>query len=1325
MLRMHEPLTERLDKQGADDLLANALRLQTEGRLSEAILLYRRVLAFSAPTAAILLNLGCALHDAGRYNEALAAYDQALEINADFGKVCHNRGNTLLELDRYEEAIDSYERALVLMDNVEALVTIGTALERLGKYDQAIDRYMAALSRDPACGEAHWNLALALLRQGAYKEGWREFEWRWRKRGYTSPLRPFPQPTWDGHLLDGKTILIHAEQAFGDTLQFVRYLPHVAQRGGKVIFECPASLVPLLVTIPEVQTVIAAGEPLPPFDCHLPLLSLPMVFGSTLDNIPREVPYLEPPGERLEQWQKLMPRDMSLKVGLLWAGRNYPDRHRSCKLSDFRPLADLPGITFYSLQLGEEAEQAATPPEGMKLVDFTGNIRDFADTAAFISQLDLVISIDTAVAHLAGGLGMPTLLLAPFAPDWRWGLGSDSPWYPTMRIFRQKQLGEWTDVMDNLRKTLELREWPSNSAFIDHHDQAIANPAPLKLFYYQEGKDFFLANMQRGQHIPILEALPANAIQVYDPYAADFIVFPFDLTSLQNFAGFDNTLKFIQSLPHFENFANRHVFYSSHDDHRPFPIPAIFFKTSVAREDLTEKVIPIPFPVEDFAGRLSFDANDIPYATSFVGYPGSSQLREKLLYHVAADKRLRACFDLAGKFHYHLSAEERMERRSSYVASLRSSLSVLCPRGDGVNSIRFFETLSMGRLPILIADTCLLPGEDFIPYNEIMLRIRESDVEQAGELIHGWLSGQSPAQLLERCRKARLLWERYFSLTGIAQLMMRSLSALHSADVKDMASTFATLYQQGCAAFHKSNYLHAEDLLKQACAIFPSKTETWLMRGLASHALGKPEEAESLFQHALELDNACVNAYRSMGLLLSEQYRFSEAADILTQGLAHAPNDADMARYLGDALQGCDQDSDAYHWYKRALLLKPDHKEALLNLGVTSERLNRHGEAAEAFRRAAELDRTDYRPYLNLGGVYLSLNLLSEAEEYYRQALRLSPGQGTALWNLAQITLLQGDYGEGFKQLESRFEKNDPVIVDLHGLPRWNGTTLNGKTILVVSEQAFGDTIQFCRFIPLLAARGATVYLLNHLPQLNGLLSSLPGLTGIINPGGVLPPCDYGVPLLSLAMLLHVTEENFSLNRPYLEPGKKQVASWRERIAWEQQFKIGITWKGRNKPDPRRSAALSLFAPLAKIPKVSWYSLQVGEGAEQINTCPPGMQLHDMTVNIRNFEDTAALIMNLDLIITIDSAVAHLAGALGKPTWVMLPFAPDWRWMLERDDSPWYPGMRLFRQPKPGDWESLFRNVADALRQLIRDQQSPAPGTTVATCHDRPFPAYS
>lgn len=437
--------------------LSEGIRFHWEGNLREALACYARALGLSPDDPDILLPMGAALHDLDRHDEALAAYRRIIERAPASAALYHNRGNTLLALDRFEEAIDSYARALALMpEDTEALVTMGTAFEQLGDYAAAMKCYDEAIKRGPDCAEAHWNRALALLRQGDYLQGWEEFDWRWQKKGYTTRWRELQATLWDGRPLNGRTILIHAEQAFGDTIQFARYLPLVARRGGKILVECPGPLVTLLETIEGVTLVVPAGMPVPRADFHLPLMSLPQLFATTLESIPNQIPYLFPPKERPQRWKDLIGQESRLKIGLVWAGRKKPDPHRTCRLSDLAPLAHVPEAIFYSLQIGEGADQAANPPAGMDLIDLTGEISNFADTAALIAQLDLVISIDTAVAHLAGALGKRTLLLLPFAADWRWMLErSDSPWYPDMRLFRQKQPGVWSTVVDEVRRVLK------------------------------------------------------------------------------------------------------------------------------------------------------------------------------------------------------------------------------------------------------------------------------------------------------------------------------------------------------------------------------------------------------------------------------------------------------------------------------------------------------------------------------------------------------------------------------------------------------------------------------------------------------------------------------------------------------------------------------------------------------------------------------------------------------------------------------------------------------------------------------------------------------
>jgi hypothetical protein len=287
---------------------------------------------------------------------------------------------------------------------------------------------------------------------GEFEEGWKEFEWRLRVPQMRL-ARDFPQPRWTGREARGKTILLFAEGGFGDALHFIRYAPLVAARGATVLLECQAELLPLLSRVRGISAVFARGERLPAFDWQTPLQSLPLAFGTTLKTIPAEVPYLSAPPQRIAQWAKRLAGDPSFKVGLAWAGSAEHDA-RSCSLATFAPLAAIPDVTFYGLQKGPQANQPVPP--GLRLIQMGDELGDFADTAALVSNLDLVISVDTSVVHLAGGMGRPVWTLIPCDSDFRWLRNrTDSPWYPTMRLFRQPAGGPWGPAVESIAAALE------------------------------------------------------------------------------------------------------------------------------------------------------------------------------------------------------------------------------------------------------------------------------------------------------------------------------------------------------------------------------------------------------------------------------------------------------------------------------------------------------------------------------------------------------------------------------------------------------------------------------------------------------------------------------------------------------------------------------------------------------------------------------------------------------------------------------------------------------------------------------------------------------
>lgn len=485
--------------------------LEGQGELEEAIACYQQALALKPDDAVVHGNLGGAMHKQRRLAEALASYQKALVLEPDNPVLYSNLGVTLKELGQIEEAITCYRQALAVEPNyADAYSNLGSAMKQQGQLQEAIACYRQALALNPHQAEFHNNLGSALedgaeleeaivcyrqalalnpklamaqnnlahvflckgeidkaiaylqpnsqlnpsdrfsrayllLLAGDLRRGFAEYESRWE--GGETPPRQFPQPLWDGSRLEGRTILLHAEQGLGDTIQFIRYAPLVAAYGGRLIVDCPASTIRLLESISCIDRLIVQDTPLPEFDVQAPLMSLPWILGTTLENVPAQIPYLAAPESSIKLE---IPSETKLKVGIVWAtySSGKTARKRSSPLSHFLELTDIPGIAFYSLQKDPQEPDLLQLQQAAACVQNLSHLlNDFADTAAVIAQLDLVITIDTSVAHLAGALGKQVWVLLPFDPDWRWMLQrEDSPWYPTMRLFRQPQPGDWHSV---------------------------------------------------------------------------------------------------------------------------------------------------------------------------------------------------------------------------------------------------------------------------------------------------------------------------------------------------------------------------------------------------------------------------------------------------------------------------------------------------------------------------------------------------------------------------------------------------------------------------------------------------------------------------------------------------------------------------------------------------------------------------------------------------------------------------------------------------------------------------------------------------------------
>ena len=437
------------------------IALQEQGRLDEAVTAFRQAIDLKPDYPEAQYNLGNALKEQGWLDEAVACYGKSLDLKPDQPRAHNNMGNALRELGRLDEAIACYGKSLDLKpDQPEAQCNLGTVLEEQRRLGEAVACYRKAIDIRPDLPEAHNNLAIALLAQGDMAGGWDEYEWRWQTPQMLKGRRDFARPQWRGEAAAGRQLLIHAEQGFGDTLQFCRYAPLAAARGLRVVIEVQPPLARLLRSLPNVDQVIAAGEQPPAFDLHCPMLSLPRAMGTTLGTIPGGVPYLRADAAQVASWRTrlaAMPRQ-GPRVGLVWAGdpgihlpsKAAVNRRRSIAPDRLAPLFALPGLHFVSLQKGGPAAPGHFP-----LTDLMDEMTDFADTAALLATLDLVISVDTAVAHLAAALGKPVWLLDRFDPCWRWLTGrTDSPWYPSLRIYRQRDPGDWDAVITEVARDL-------------------------------------------------------------------------------------------------------------------------------------------------------------------------------------------------------------------------------------------------------------------------------------------------------------------------------------------------------------------------------------------------------------------------------------------------------------------------------------------------------------------------------------------------------------------------------------------------------------------------------------------------------------------------------------------------------------------------------------------------------------------------------------------------------------------------------------------------------------------------------------------------------
>jgi len=516
----------------------------------------------------------------------------------------------------------------------------------------------------------------------------------------------------------------------------------------------------------------------------------------------------------------------------------------------------------------------------------------------------------------------------------------------------------------------------------------------------------------------------------------------------------------------------------------------------------------------------------------------------------------------------------------------------------------------------------------------------------------------------------------------------------------DMPETLGNL---GSVLLAKGKLEQAVSCYQRAIGINPSIAELHFHLGNVLHAQDALKDAVKSYQKALALRPDYAEAYCNLGSTLTDLKQLEPAIAQIEHALTINPNLAEAHNAFGVALQAQNHPEQAKAHYERALELKPDYAEAHSNYGTLLEARGNLKDAAGKHLQALAVTPDYPEGHNNLGNVLGSLGCLDEAIAHYERALALKPDLTDTRYNLGMAQLSAGDYAAGWGNYEWRWlAKKTPLKRQNFSQPRWQGEPLDGARILLYAEQGLGDTLQFLRYLPLVQAAGGDVVLVVQ-NRLRSLAAELPGRLEVVSSGDPLPAFDWHCPLLSLPLAFNTRLDSIPAKTPYLLI-PEQARAKMDPLVWPTAgLRVGLAWKGNlgflNDQARWRSIPFSLLQPLAEMEGLHLFSLQIGEAVAELGVS--GGAITDLSPHVSDMSDTAAQIAHLDLVLTVDTSVAHLAGALGISTWVMLPFSADWRWLQARADSPWYPSMRLFRQPEPGDWESVVGEVRDALGEKV------------------------
>jgi|GEM_PF-274643 len=1270
--------------------LANSY--QGLGRLDDAVVNFRKAIAYDPAHIPALTNLAGVYARAGNFTEALALDDRAIQAQPDHSVLWGNRGHT----------------------KMRALDIIGAELD-----------LKRALELDSDNALARWNLAYVQLLQHRYREAWPNFKARRYLAEWFDNRQDFGKPHWDGEPLDGRTLLVYTEQGFGDTLHFVRFIPRLKQFGGKVLLLTYEPLKRLLSELCGINGLAVEGEPLPYFDLVVPLMELPVILNldsSDLEPLPPPALPKCPPIPELNR--------PGFKIGLVWAGSQ---AHTSDALRSMNPgfldeLADIPGIAWYGLQ----KPPSDAPPKLPGYIDMSRYMGDFMDTAQIVKQLDLIVTVDTSMAHLAGFLGQPAIVMLAYLPDWRWGLDEHTPWYPNMTLLRQPVHGDWrgainilrqriTEFGENYLRSLIEREPEHPLALtnlagicvyrgnlteaLEFHDRAVKAQPTLSILWARRGNTKILmldmvgaeadltqalkldANNEKAQSDLVHVMLRQNRYQEAWPYfkarqsliALSVSRMGFGKPCWQgehlngrtllvySERGFGDTIQFARFLPQVKQRYGGRVLLSVFEPLRRLlaELPGI---DGLIIQDGAMPDFDLVVPITELPPILSIDASKLPPPIQIVldhrSIPELDQTGFKvgLIWagspaHANDARRsinprlLDELADIPGMAWYGLQIPP-----SADPPKLPAFIDMSPYMGDFMDTAQIARQLDL----IVTVDTSMahLAGSLGIP-TIVLLTFLPEWRWGLGEHTPWYPSVTLLKQPSPNDWKGavNLLKQR---ITELATPKKTNVTS--AADNPQVDPALVKLFRDALARQSQGDRNGAVIAYKRIQRQFPDFADAWINAAALLSGMDRAEEALDMALHAVELVPENPMAIYVLGFVHLKLRHFDEAEKCL----------------------------------RSAIEREPKHALALNNLADVYEHRRNFKGALKLRDRAIEAKPSFSLLWERRGNTKMFMLDMSGAEADLLQTLKLSPGNNFARLALRYVLQLQGRYREGWVHLNAILNLSVKTIA---GKPYWNGKPLNGGTLLVYSNGhefgGYGDVIQFSRFLQQIKQICGGRVILYIYWSLKRLMTNVPGIDEIMGADEPLPDFDAVLPFSDLPSILNIDISELPPPTQILPKEPPPPLPELNRPG----FKVGLVWAGshQNSNKAVRDIAPTLFDKLSDIQGIAWYGLQKPSPLE----LPKLLGFIDMSPYMDDFMDTAQIVRQLDLIVTVDTSMAHLAGSLGIPTIVLLALLPDWRWGLNSSQTPWYETVTLLRQKALGDWLELIGTLKQRITKLV------------------------